>query len=255
MVKPANFIILFLILCFGLVSFCLIFKIFSPKPEQSKNSDNAKTILPGANLQTGQEANNLTDAFGEFLSEKLKSSGQSFSTLTKNIKELIPKELLDVSSVEKTLNLFPEINEADLKISQDTSKINQTKYLKTIVEVSQKYVKNFNIDKPILDVLNEIVKKQDAASAQKIAEGSKILVKELYKITVPSNWLDFHKKIIAYFISNQIIHEAIAGYNDDPIKSYLAVRAIPKISSAAIEIEDLLTKKVLENKIDLSKII
>ena len=255
MVKPANFIILFLILCFGLVSFCLIFKIFSPKPEQSKNSDNAKTILPGANLQTGQEANNLTDAFGEFLSEKLKSSGQSFSTLTKNIKELIPKELLDVSSIEKTLNLFPEINESDLKISQDVSKINQTNYLKMVVGGSQKYVKDFNIDKPALDVLDEIVKKQSTGSAQKIAEGSKILVKEFYKITVPINWLGFHKKLITYFASNQIVYEAIANYDNDPIKAYLAVRAVPRLGKAAEEISDLLAQMVLENKIDLSKII
>lgn len=268
MTNPSKFIGIFLLFGVGVFSIFLIVKNFLPSnnslnPNQFNLGTSIKNIFSKTEETISSQINqkqstttteNFTDALGQLLANRIESENTSGQSVTSSINvNNISEEMMKYLSTT-TVDFFPKINGQDIKISQDTSAQNQLNYLKTLQDISQKYIKEYNYNKPALDVFNEIVNKNDSSSAKNVAEGSKAVLNDYYQVIVPLNWVDFHKKILSYFSANQMVYEALADYNNDPAKSYLAVNAIPQLGALAEELQKILTEQAINNNLDLSKI-
>ncbi len=195
-------------------------------------------------------SNNLTQNIGQDVFEQIKGidfSKQNSASLPANFdlmtagltKEALQKQLAD-------FNLISDISDSELKIYQDNSKEEKTKYLDTIGKINKKDLGDFN--KNYLLIIVDVFQKLDVSSANQIADIYKNLAADYINTLVPSDWLETHKKIIIHFKNSETIYRAMASYLTDPIKGYLALEVIQDSVNNGEQVNLLLQKEVNELK-------
>lgn len=210
-----------------------LIKLSSPKQEFFSSENFDKKI-------------NLTESLGKNVFEEIKKQTETnpdFFSSVPDINTLSQKIIKN--SLENNKFLFTQsINETDLKISQDNSKETIIKYLAAINEIAQARMGNFN--KNYLEVLSSIVKKNDFPLAGRFADINKNIANDYLKLTVPSNWIDIHKKLITHFKNSEIVFQAISDYSKDPINAYLAVQMIDQLETEVKKNKNNLYQKMSE---------
>jgi len=192
--------------------------------------------------------NNLTQNIGQDVFQQMQSvdfSKQSPANLPANF-DLMTGGLTN-DALQKQLsnfNLISDIDDSEIKISQDNSKEAKIKYLETIGEINKKDLGNFN--KNYLAIIIDVFQKLDVSSASQLANIYKNLADDYLNLAVPSDWLDTHKKLIVHFKNSETIYQALAGYLDDPVKGYLALEVIQDSINNGQQVETFLEKEATE---------
>lgn len=138
-------------------------------------------------------------------------------------------------------NFNKDIDEKNLKISSDNSPKSQVNYFLKMREIGEKYLGD---PRDVLAAVKATFEKNDNSQLKNIAEAYSSAVDEAMKLEVPSSWVDFHKKSIAYVRNSAVVYEALAGFEDDPLKAYLANEAGPTLMAQAGEIQILFRKNL-----------
>lgn len=121
---------------------------------------------------------------------------------------------------------FNSIKDSDIKISEDNSKEAKNKYLESIKNIHINQFGDFN--KSYLVIAHDAFNKKDFALAIRAVNIYKNLLTDYYKLEIPSNWKDIHKKLISYSKNSEIIYSSMIDYDKDPMRAYLAVEMIEK---------------------------
>ena len=208
-----------------------------------------------------QLENNFTAAFGQMIFEQIKSKNEQGLTekdgqpaIFAPNENVLSQEWLDkflsANSSDKPVSPYhPKVDERRFKISQDVSSDNQIRYIKELENIAQKKLAGFN--KTNVEVLNEIVEKKDASSATQLADIYGMIADDSYQIVVPSNWVDFQKAFVSHFYSAQSMWTAIADFQNDTLKAYLAAQFISNLEDSAKGLQALLAEGMLKNNLKL----
>lgn len=185
------------------------------------------------------------------------SAGIFDSNLTENLKESLLKQIKssDKKSVEETVNdifnnkqlkldFISDINDIELKISKNNSIEVKKNYIETIRDTNKKNFGDFK--KIYLEVIVDVFQKLDVSSAKKVSDIYKNLAADYLKISVPLDWIEFHKGLIINFRNAETVYSAMVEYLDDPVKGYLALEAIEGIINESQRLQSVLDKNFKE---------
>lgn len=204
------------------------FNILNFKKEGIESANLTELIV--ANIKTGM---NLTASEnGEIAAE---DSAKIEKTAEALVKDIIANP--DVS----IFNFDEDVDEKDLKISSDNSPSAQVNYFLKMREIAEKYLGD---PKDVLAAITATFEKGDNSQLKNIAENHSSAVNEAMKLEVPLSWVGFHKKAISYARNSAIIYDALAGFEDDPLKAYLANEAGPSLAAQAGELQVLFVKNL-----------
>lgn len=214
--------------------------ISHPIEELKKFSD--KTVSePAEEAGLSNSPLNLTDFVAKSVSgqmQYLSQSGEDFDPNDPKNQEAIEKAMADLSSA----SLFDEttINDKDLKISQDNSAEAQTVYVEKVIKIRNRPELGPEV---FLNVLKETFEKNNIKIAKQFALANGNAANEYLDLTIPSEWLDIHKKLISYFKTWQEIYLVIADYYNDPIKASKALEVIDQLLIDNENIRNLFIQK------------
>ncbi len=194
--------------------------------------------------------NNLTAALGQTLVDQIKGAPDILNYQTGKLPTTDINSMSDKLTGnffnESQLNLISDINDSGLKISRDNSVEAKKKYLDSVAEITKKNFGDFN--RTYVGVVYETYGKNNPSYAGRLADIYKNLSGDYFTLVVPSDWIDFHRRAILYFKNAEIVYRAMANYQTDPIKGYLALEMVQSLTDNSVEIQNMLIKKVQEMK-------
>lgn len=232
--------------------------LISENPFKWLDNISATSSLGTANLSDFQNNQILSDQqslnFTKMTIQSIFSQAQAISQNDSNsVATLNPDDPEVRASIQETLKSFPDpfsvfyqpIDENNLKVINDNSIESQIKYYENYQRIINSAFGSFKKDSA--EILNDVFKRNDFSSVRKVEEIYKTLTDNFIKLAVPSSLLEFHKKIIQHYQNSYMIYQAVSQYSQDPIKTYLAVQAIPQLYSETEDIQNLF-KKILEER-------
>ena len=200
-----------------------------------------------ADLETTKEtsSNNSSLNLTEFVAKSVSGQIQYLSQTEKDFdpnslesQKIIKKAMADLQSS----SLFEgNIDDKDLKISQDNSVEAQSGYVEKVIKIRNRPELE---PEAFLSVLKESFENNNTAPAKQFAKVSGDVANEYLNLTVPSEWLDIHKKLISYFKIWQEVYLAVADYYNDPIKASKALKVIDQLLIDNKNITNLFIQKV-----------
>lgn len=182
--------------------------------------------------------------------KNLDQSGQDPFSIDPNdptSKEFIEKA---VAGIGDPLSFFnPIVDEKDLKISQDNSKEVKIQYLRGIEQISRNRLNNLKYFRDIEQMAKDI--QTDCLTGglsihKELAQLQMNLLNDYLNLTVPQEWLSFHKDSINGYKKANLIYSALAGCFQDPIRGNLAIQAFPQLVEESEKIQDAFNVKWLE---------
>lgn len=205
--------------------------------------------------QSGKEAfklneenvssDNLTGKFSAAIFEQIdRAELSSQGDATKFLSELKSKNLVNdvFENAQADFKLISDIEKGGIKIFQDNSKEIKIQYLKTIEEITKKNFGDFK--KNYMEVILDSFQKLDSSSAGRLANIYKNLAGDYLRLSVPSDFADIHERTIIYFKNAEIVYKAMSEYQNDPIKGYLALEMIDKLTAEIEQIQIALEEKI-----------
>lgn len=176
-------------------------------------------------LKSNGEENNITENLIKGIMNSIESeegTADKNATNEKLFDNAASKYKIDLGLID-----FNSIRDFDIKISQNNSKEAKIKYFESLNNINKNRFGNFNKD--YLVIAYYAFNKKDFSSAIEAVNIYKNLSADYYKLEVPSNLKDIHKKLISYVKNSEIIYSSMVDYDKDPMKAYLAVEMIQKV--------------------------
>ena len=186
--------------------------------------------LPGTMPKTPRPLpTNLTIALQQKLSEQL--SQNKISPLDANGNLLSSAELEQYPGVQQAVweitqhkdQLFApeEINENELSTTNNNDKQTINAYFKKMEEIlSSSYLQSEEVE---AQMFLDSIKNNDTTRLQGALQDYKNVYEKLKKVTIPSNFLNLHKKQLNIFSSLIKVYSAIINIETDPLKATLAI--------------------------------
>ncbi|MEK7555548.1 MAG: hypothetical protein AAB516_01880 [Patescibacteria group bacterium] len=200
------------------------------------------------------DSSNLTEMIAKVIANKVIEQNKNGLTKTETgeqklaapNQEVIIQELTrQLSNLDSNLlNPNQPINENDLNISQDNSQEAQIKYIEKISKIHQNYFWGFNKD--FLAVLSDAFERNDTVPANQLANIYKNTSDDFLNLTVPSDWLEIHKRLISYFQTSEFVLRAVANYSNDPVKALMALDVIDHLLIDGKTNRELFNQKIKE---------
>lgn len=246
--KPPRLGIIILIL--GLVALGTYLLTNIPKTQTAKNFvsySSVKLSSPAPEVSSFgnfDEKTNLTKNLGDTLYQQIQQT-ENFSTDIDSLSEELANKIINNSLSD--FQLVSTIDDSDLKISQDVSREAKIQYLKAIGEISQKNYSGFS--KNYLEVIIDTYQKLDYSSADRLANIYKNLSADYLNISVPADWVDFHKQLILYTKNAAIVYRVVANYLTDSLKGGLLfseTEIIETLVNSAGNIQNIFSEKIKE---------
>ncbi len=141
-----------------------------------------------------------------------------------------------ISSLENPLSFLEvSINDGELNISADNSKEAKIRYLETIKKIIAENADEFYLN-PLI-ALEKITLSNDISGVNHLEEIYSRLSSDFSNVSTPSDFAELHKKYILFSKKTSAVYQNIAGFYDDPIKSYLAAQVLPEMIKTEAEIK------------------
>ncbi|MBI5401743.1 hypothetical protein HZB05_02890 [Candidatus Wolfebacteria bacterium] len=230
----------------------------------NKNSNESSDSQKDSNIQTNINPVNFTQIIAQSLFKGIKTLDQNgtnpFGSVDPNdpkTKEVIQKSINELSSVQFGVS----ISDSDLKISSDNSQKAKTAYLTDVRNIFNQKLTNqkFLINSPediINDVNDDCFFKTGSSLSGQRADFFQSLAGEYKKLSVPSDWLDFHKKLLNFYDNAQLIFRAFSECANDPAKVYVISEKFPSaVFEDMSKLQELFIQKYREVGLDYFKII
>lgn len=188
---------------------------------KEKNND-------GNNINNGITQSIGTDLSNDFITalDQNKTSEEDFKTLL---------ETKDFSSVAKNIKLeFNQpIDPRRVTILIDNTLQAKKIYLQNIItNINKEFV---SFDSNVAEqVINDVFEKDDFGLLNNIIDKTDVVIKNLYAVGVPSDYLNNHIKLITAFENNKYLFYLIKNYKEDPFKLILAEEKIDELSQSSL---------------------
>jgi hypothetical protein len=210
------------------------------------------------NIKTeNKNTTNLTELVAKTMFSQMKNldqgeknpfQGQGFDPNDPQSQQLIQEALASIQDPAAFFN--PSVEDKDLKILTDNSLSAKIKYLEEIREIIQKQFGDSNQYKKdaeeIIQEVNNDCFSTGSPKHQKLINTYQSLINNLIPVYVPSDWLDFHKRVISHYKKNYLIYKTLVNCPNDPIGAYLAAQSFPSLIEEAVNIQNLLSDKYRE---------
>jgi len=207
---------------------------------------------------TRPEPGNLTQLLAYTLSNQLKfdqppmlATAQNIDSLEQVLETAIDEKIIEAlqkSSTHLLAEFIPDYKEEQIKTTSDNSLAAIRNYAK---EASQKIGvidscqecenKTFKTD---AQVIQECIETKNYQRVNCLTNSYLQAYQELLKITVPTDWLDIHKKLLSVFWGFHKVYQLIPEYEKDPLKGIIVLEKFGEISKDFAEV-------LQEMKIDL----
>ena len=133
------------------------------------------------------------------------------------------------------------IDNSQLKILLDNSKEAKTTYLENIQKITKERFSDPKYQRSAEQLINNInndcfIGEQNSLNRE-FSNLYQNLVNDYLNLTVPSDWVDIHKKIIIYFKKANLVYRDLAECLQDPIRGYVAIWALPQLISEGQQIQ------------------
>lgn len=205
----------------------------------------------GIRSNTLIQKNNLTESISQSLFSQLNSAdtlNQIKNNPDKSIDLMSGKLAGDVlPKMQTDLDFVTTISDSYLKISNDSSDSAKKKYLQDIDNAIKNNFSGFT--KNYFEIIIDTYQKLDSSSAVQAVSIYEKLSQDFINISVPKDWIDIHKTMIIQYKNLAIIYSAMANYQNDPIKGYIALDAIEGLVNISDQIQAQLEQKAKEIKV------
>ena len=197
---------------------------------------------------------NLTEFVAKSSFTQMKNLDQSGKDPFENMdpndpqnKEFIEKAVAGIGDPSSFFN--PIVDDKDLKISQDNSKEAKIQYLRGIEQISKNRLNNPKYFRDIEQMAKDI--QVDCMTGglsihKELAQLQRDLLNDYLNLTVPQDWLSFHRDFVNIHKKTNLIYSALANCFQDPIKGNLAIQIFPQMVEESKEIQSTFYAKRLE---------
>lgn len=199
--------------------------------------------------------NNLTKTLGQNLFEKIQTSDLIKKEASKlpsdadinSISEQLANKTIDESLAD--FKLVSIVYDSDLKISSDNSKEAKLKYFEDLNKIVLARFNNPShktTPSQTIENINTDCFSNGSSLDKELANFYPSVVNDYLDVTVPSELLSLHKKIVAHFKNASLIYQALANCSQDLIKGYIAAQTLPDFAEETVTIQNLLEGKYKE---------
>jgi len=254
-----RFMAIFFIISIGLAGSYFIVKNSSALPEVkpaigNRNSEgNLLTKNPIKWVEQPQEKSgisgsnlNITNQLAAIIFEKMRktdANGQNpFSKINFNNseKDILIKKVLADSNLSKIFSI--SISDKDLNVDKDNSPVAKIRYLDTTGGIISNYLTDPY--KNPMKAVKKMLETGDASDIKKLENIYGDIYKDFLKTSVPSEWINLHKRYLVLLKKAELIYAGIADFQDDPIKAEIFIKLTPDIIQEELSIKEEYVQKV-----------
>lgn len=132
------------------------------------------------------------------------------------------------------LRLIPNIQDADIIISDDASLDAIKNYSTRVSGIFDKYALSpQDVSGPDIEIAFEAIQTGDFSLLDEYINAYRKDYQEIKQIPVPSTWKEIHKQNLTLLLGSANIFEAMKSANDDPLKGYLVLQQYDQIIAGA----------------------
>lgn len=226
-----------------------------PSLEGVLSDKEGEMLGEGGEYEQGNAGKNFTELFGGALAQQLINQNAAASGQLVNTDKLLSDQAIEdfldenISQKNNTNKLHPRVYSAKYTISEDVSKEAQLRYLEQLSKISQE--KSKRMQNTSADILAEVTQSKNGDAAAKAAGVYGDIADAYGHMVVPRNWVEFHKKLLTHFYSAQSVYDAIAKFEQDPMKAYLAIQTLPELDRSSLAIQTLVAQGMKQNNLHL----
>lgn len=203
-----------------------------------------------AKIENSLSGQNLTEGFTRGLADKIageNASGIQIQDGNKFLNVPDPNQIaLDLLTEAQEKfnyeNLFPDIKNSELKISQSNGKEISADYFKNlnkIMQESSSWMKTAELtDEVTPELLNRMIQMYRSAA------------EKLFAVPVPSELSSLHKKELALLIASETIYQKIKNYEQDPLTAVLASSYLKQLDKEFTELSQKMGQFIAANQIN-----
>lgn len=197
---------------------------------------------------------NFTDLVAASAFKGIKNFDVSDDEAAKNFNVNSVENQKIINETLENVDVFKsKIQPADFsfKTSPDNSKTARTTYLRNLLSIFEQTIKDKSLlissAQQVIDDINDdcFIKSGNSLSVKR-AEVFKSVFDQYLVLKVPSQWFDFHKKLLGYYQNAYVIFEAISNCSEDPIGGYVMAERLPLLIKDSVVIKEMLSKKYSE---------
>ncbi len=202
---------------------------YDPADSKSNPQTGTKNQNLILNENKSTEETNLTQVFSKTIGSQVKDPSQITQASLSN-----PLSMIDKTSGQSILvfisKLNPQLPISEIKTINDNSFLAIQKYINDIEKaIPQNPHKEIAED----DLLAESITTENFEKIDDYIEYYETAINNMKKISVPSDFAEFHKREIELFMATQKVYESIKEVNSDPLKTVLALQENEKIRQEA----------------------
>ncbi|KKQ21476.1 MAG: hypothetical protein US36_C0019G0012 [Candidatus Wolfebacteria bacterium GW2011_GWC1_37_10] len=207
--------------------------------DYSQSIGDSNNDLNNAKNGFNKETANLTETVAQSLFGKMKTMDQSgndpfgnFDINNSENQKLVDEALVNLKN---QFSLDFDLNEEDLKISADNSLNNKARYLEETGKIILKNADDF-YNNPAKAV-ESAVDMGNVSGVKNLADTYQNIYSEFLNTSVPSDWLDLHKRYLEILKKSELIYRDLTDIQNDPIKAAVLIQILPEIVVKETEIK------------------
>jgi hypothetical protein len=207
-------------------------------------------------IQSVDNPKDATQQVSSLIFNKLKSMDEQgenpFESLDlSNLDDPEVQKLIEeaISSVQNPLLLSTStIDNSQLNISTDNSLATKVSYIEGIKKIindkfsDPKYKRSPESLRS--DINNDCFVGEENSLNRDFSVLYQDVVDDYEKLSIPSDWLEIHKKMIIYFKKANLVYRDLADCFNDPIRGYVAIWALPQLIEEGQQIQTSLDNLV-----------
>lgn len=216
--------------------------------EDSVPSDSNFNQASASQNSASSSSLNLTEFVAGSIFNQMKKFDQSGSGPFKNFDPKDPQSQKAVADAIAKLQdpasiLNQVVNDSEIKISSDNSASSKGAYLQLTGEI---IIKNSNeaYSNPSKAV-NDAFNSSDVSAVLTLADTYEIIYQGFLNTSVPSDWLDLHRRYLILLKKVEATYRGIADFQNDPVKSALLSQVAPNLAKEELKLKQEYYKKVL----------
>lgn len=154
-----------------------------------------------------------------------------------------------VSESANSLFVGVTVSSGEVRSVANNTKDAKRRYLKDLEAVLARYPAKEeykNVSGGLQGLVEQSCGGQQIDIAKAIAENYDNIAKGVVTIQVPSQWVGFHKQMIVYYRQGNVIFDAIADCQTDPLRGFSAAQALSQFVSESTILQKSLQKMYTE---------
>lgn len=180
---------------------------------------------------------NVTDSVTQDISRELfvdiqssVESDEKTSSLIKRIQEGgIDEDILTQNVSPQSIGFIESLDTTHMNLSLSQLPSDADRYMNGVGETLSRIDVETEVEF-ISHVLQEFVEKGDATQLNTLIAKYNSILQDIMSLPVPSQYVDFHEKMVVSFWNFSLFLDAISNIQTDPVRAFVAVEYFPTIN-------------------------